>query len=121
MKLYELSLLPFKERFKFVNELKESNPELSADVQIVIDVFEDTNQWFQKSTNSSDTNLISKLQAPKAELPKHFELIYEIMEKSIIKKLSENERQRIFDESKEAWCLHYPDFKKISEIMVMKC
>jgi predicted GIY-YIG superfamily endonuclease len=117
MKLYDLSELPFKERFKLVNELKESVTELPADVKIVIDIFEDTNQWFQKPSNLSDTDLISKLQDSKAELPKYFESIYEIMEKSIIEKLPNNERQRIFDDSKEAWCLRYPEFKRISDLM----
>ena len=61
MKLYELSQLPFKERFKFVNDLKESNMQLPVDVKIVIDIFEDTNQWFQKPSNLNDPNLIAKL------------------------------------------------------------
>lgn len=117
MRLYELSQLPFKERFKFVNDLKEINTELPADVKIVIDIFEDTNEWFQKPSNQSDANLISKLKDVKAELPSFFETIYEIKEKFKIEKLPKDERQRIFDESKEAWCLHYPDFKRISEIM----
>lgn len=117
MTLYELSQLPFKERFKFVNVLKESNMELPADVKIVIDIFEDTNEWFQKPSNQSDPNLIFKLKDKKAELPSFFETIYEIKEKYKIEKLSKEERQRIFDQSKAAWCLHYPDFNRISEIM----
>jgi len=119
MKLYELSQLPFKERFKFVNDLKESNMQLlPVDVKIVIDIFEDTNQWFQKPSNLNDPNLIAKLQDTVAELPKYFESVYEINEKYLIEKLPINERQRIFDESKEAWRLHFPDFKRISEIML---
>lgn len=118
MKLHELSQLPFKERFKYVNDLKKSDEELPLDVKIVIDIFEDTNQWFQKPSNLSDPNLISKLQDTTADLPKHFESIYEIKERYLIEKLPRNERQRIFDESKEEWRLHYPDFKRISEIML---
>lgn len=118
MKLYELSQLPFKERFKFVNDIKESNTELPADVKIVIDIFEDTNQWYQKPHNLSDPNLIAKLQDTEAELPKYFESTYEMKEQYLIEKLPNNERQRIFDESKEAWRIHYPDFKRISEIML---
>lgn len=118
MKLYELSQLPFKERFKFVNDIKESNSELPADVKIVLDIFEDTNQWYQKPHNLSDPNLIFKLQDTEAELPKYFESTYERNEKYLIEKLPNNERQRIFDESKEAWRIHYPDFKSISEIML---
>ncbi len=117
MKLYELSQLPFKERFKFVNDMRESNSELNSDVKIVTDIFESTIQWFQKSTNVKDTNLIAKLKDVEGELPSNFKTIYEIMEGSVIKKLPNNERQRIFDDSKEAWCLHYPDFKRISDLM----
>jgi hypothetical protein len=117
MKLYELTQLPFKERFKFVNDLVDSRTELSYDEKIVIDIFSDTNEWFQKSTNQIEPNLFYKLKDPKSELPSFFETIYGIMEKSIIEKLPKNERQRIFDESKEEWCIHYPDFNKISEIM----
>ena len=117
MRLFELTQLPFKERFKFVNDLKESNTELPTDVKIVVDIFEDTNEWFQKPSNQSDPNLISKLKDINAELPSFFETIYEIKEKNKIENLPKDERQRIFDESKEAWCLHYPEFKRISEIM----
>ncbi len=117
MKLYELSQLPFKERFKFVNNLIESNAELPPDVKIVNDVFEDTIAWFKKSTNLKDQNLIANLKDTKEELPSIFETIYEIMEESVIKKMSSNERQRIFDDSKDAWCLHYPEFKRISDII----
>ncbi len=117
MKLYELSQLPFKERFKFVNDLRESNSELNSDVKIVTDIFESTIEWFQKPTNVTDTNLTAKLKDAKEELPSNFKTIYEIMEGSVIKKLPSNERQRIFDDSKEAWCLHYPEFKRISDLM----
>ena len=118
MKLFELSQLPFKERFKLVNDLFKSNTELSPDVILVKEIFDDTIEWYQKSSNLSDPNVISKLQDPKAELPKYFESTYEIKEKFKIEKLPNNERQRIFDESKEAWRLHYPEFKRISEIML---
>ncbi|MBA4153959.1 GIY-YIG nuclease family protein [Flavobacterium sp.] len=118
MKLYELSQLPFKERFKFVNDLLESNTELSTDEKLVIDIFEATNEWFQKPTNQCEPNLISKLKDEKWGLPPFFETIYEIQEKYLIEKLSKNERQRIFDECKETWCLYYPDFYRISEIML---
>lgn len=117
MKLYELSQLPFKERFKLVNDLIESNSELPPDVKIVKDIFENTITWFQKPTNQTDQNLISKLKDSKVELPAFFETIYEIKEKSVIKELPSNERQRIFDNSKESWCLHYHEFKRISDLM----
>jgi predicted GIY-YIG superfamily endonuclease len=39
------------------------------------------------------------------------------MEKSVIEGLPNNERQRIFDESKKAWYVHYADFKRISDVM----
>ncbi len=117
MKLYELSQLPFKERFKFVNELKESNKEVPPDVKIVNDIFEVTITWFQESSNQRDQNLIAKLKDIKEELPSIFKTIYEIKEKSIIEKLPNNEKQRIFEEYKEAWRLRYPDFKRISDIM----
>ncbi len=117
MKLYELSQFPFKERFKFVNELKESDTELPPDVKIVNDIFEDTNTWFQNSASHKNLDLISMLNNAQSELPSIFKTIYEIKEKSIIEKLPTDERQKIFDESKEAWRLHYPDFKRISDIM----
>lgn len=117
MKLFELSQLPFKERFKIVNEVMECNAELNSDVKIVDDIFKCTNEWFQKTTNLTDTNFIDKLRDTKEELPSNFQTIYEIMEESVIKKLPSSERQRIFDDSKEAWCLHYPEFKRISDLM----
>jgi len=46
-----------------------------------------------------------------------FETIYEIKEQSVIKELPINEKQRIFDDYKEAWCLDYPEFKRISDLM----
>lgn len=117
MKLYELSQLPFKERFKIVNELMVSDTELPYDERIVIEIFEDTIKWFQEPSNQRDPNLISKLKDAQSELPSFFETIYGIKELYKIEKLPTNERQRIFDESKEAWRLHYPDFKRISDIM----
>ena len=117
MKLYELSQLPFKERFKFVNDLIESNAELPPDVKIVNDIFEDTIAWFKKPPNIEDQNMIANLKDTKEELPSLFKTIYEIMEESVIKKMPSNERQRIFDDSKDAWCLHYPEFKRISDII----
>lgn len=117
MKLYELTQLPFRERFKFVNDLVESRTELSYDEKIVNDIFCETIEWFQKSTNQKEPNLISKLKDPKAEIPSVFEVIYGIKEKSIIEKLPINERLRIFEESKKEWCIRFPDFNKISEIM----
>jgi hypothetical protein len=117
MRLYKLSQLQFKERFKFVEELKESDTELPPDVKIVKEIFDDTIEWFKKQPNPSDPNLITKLKDTKVELPSIFETIYEIMEKSKIEKLPTNERSRIFTESKEGWKELYSDFGRISNIM----
>ncbi len=118
MRLYELSQLPFKERFKFVHDLLESNTELSSDEKLVIEIFEDTSKWFQKPSNQRDPDLISKLRDTQSQLPSFFETIYGIKEQYKVEKLPNSERQRIFDESKESWCIHYPDFNSISEIML---
>jgi predicted GIY-YIG superfamily endonuclease len=117
MKLYELSQLPFKERFKFVNDLRESNSEIPTHIKLVIDIFEETISWYQKPGNLSGPNLAVKLKDIKAELPSNFETIYGIMEDSVIEKLPSNEAKRIFNEYKEAWCELYPDFKRISDLM----
>jgi predicted GIY-YIG superfamily endonuclease len=117
MKLYDLSLVPFKERFRFVNALKESGKELPSDVKIVNDIFEDTVNWFNNAPSHIKLDLISNLKDEQCELPSMFKTIYEIMEKSIIEKLPRDERQRIFEENKDAWRLHYPDFKRISDLM----
>lgn len=118
MKFYELERLPIKERFSVVNELKENNADLPPDVKLVNEIIEATINWFQNSSSHKNLNLIPDLKNANCELPSIFETIYEIKEKSIIEKLPRDERQRIFDDSKEAWCLYYPDFKNISEIML---
>lgn len=119
MKLYELSQMPFKERFRIINEIKLIDTDLSPNVIIVSEIFDDTINWFQRPplTNSSDPYIRQKLESDKEELPSIFGTIYEIMEGSKIKNLSDYERRRIFDESKGSWRLHYPDFKMISEVM----
>lgn len=117
MKLFDLSQLPFKERYKIVNDLVKNNIELDPDVKIVKDIFDETIEWFTDLSNVNDPDLISKIKDAKAELPSIFSTIYEIKEKSIIEKLSSSERQRIFNESKIAWCNHYPEFKRISSLM----
>lgn len=118
MKLFEISQLPFYERFKFVNDLISSNIEVAPDVILVKEIFDETIDWYQKTSNLSDPNVIYKLQDPKTELPKYFESIYEIKEKFKIEKLPNSQRQRIFDESKEVWQFQFPDFKRISDIMI---
>ena len=117
MKLYELSQLPFKERFKFVNDFTKSDLQIYPDVRIVNDIFINTIEWFQKGHYQREENLISKLKDPIEVLPSMFKSIYEIKEKYLIKELPANERQRIFDDFKEAWCLHYPEFQRISTLM----
>ena len=114
MKLYELSQLPIKERYKLVNYIKENSTELPSDTKLVCDVMEDTINWFPSEERLS---LIKKLNENQCELPSNFELIYEIHEKSKIKELSSNERLRIFSESKEGWKELYPDFRRMSDIM----
>ena len=94
MKLYELSQLPIKERYKLVNYIKENSTELPSDTKLVCDVMEDTINWFPSEERLS---LIKKLNENQCELPSNFELIYEIHEKSKIKELSSNERLRIFN------------------------
>ena len=117
MTLFELSQLPFKERFKLVSDLLESNSELNSDVIIVSKIFKGTIEWFQKPTKVADENVIAKLKDSIEVLPSNFKTIYEIMESSVINKLPSKERQRIFDDNKETWCLHYPEFKRISDLM----
>ncbi len=117
MKLYELSKLPHRQRFKYVHDLMQSNSEPHPNIKIVNDIFNETIAWFQKPTNQTDHDVISKLKDPTGELPSFFDTIYEIQEKSVIKNLTRTESQRIFDELKGSWCLHFPEFKRISDLM----
>lgn len=117
MKLHDLSQLPFKERFKIVNKMIESNTEVAPDVKIVKAVFDKTIEWFKKPNNVTDLNLLSKLNDTNAELPSHFKFIYELLEESVIKELPSNERQRLFNDSKDVWCKLHPEFKRISDLM----
>jgi len=117
MKFYELSQMPFQERFKYANDLVASDMTLNPDKRIVNEIFSETIKWFQEPSKQSDPDLISKLKNAQSVLPSIFETIYGIKEKSIIEKLPREERQRIFDDSKEAWCKHHPEFRRISEII----
>lgn len=65
--------------------------------------------------DSRDRSLLSNLEDTEEKLPSFFEAIDEAIED--VMKLPSNERQRIFDKDKEYWCLHYPDFKRISDLM----
>lgn len=119
MKFYELSQLPIKERFRIIKEIKSIDTDLYPDVRIVSEIFEKTINWFRGPplTKVNDPNIRQKLESENEELPSIFGTIYEIIEKSKIKDLPDNERQRIFDESKDFWRLHYPDFKLISDLI----
>jgi predicted GIY-YIG superfamily endonuclease len=117
MKLFELSQIPFKERFRLVNEIKATNAESSPDIRIVREIFDEVIDWFRAPTSQSDPDLRRKLELADQALPSFFKTIYEIQEKHKIKELPNHERQRIFDESKDAWRKAYPDFDRISKIM----
>lgn len=67
--------------------------------------------------NQADQHVLSKLEDPSGRLPSFFERMYGIHEESVFKKLPSSERQRIFDDNKRSWCLHYPEFKRISDLM----
>jgi hypothetical protein len=119
MKFYELSHLPFKERFRIINNIKSIDADIYSDVRIVSEIFENTINWFRGPpiTKVNDPNIRQKIESDNEELPSIFGTIYEIIEKSIIKDLPDYERQRIFDESKDFWRLQYPDFKLISDVI----
>jgi predicted GIY-YIG superfamily endonuclease len=117
MTIVELSELSFKDRFKKVKDLLNGESEYTNNIRIVNEIFQKTISWFHDSSAQNDPNIISKLESSNEELPLIFETIYRIQEESVIKNLPLNERQRIFDESKQFWCKKFPDFKRICEVM----
>lgn len=116
MKLYELSKLSHRERFKYVFELMQSNSEVHPNIKIVNGIFDETIAWYQKPPKP-DHDVISKLKDSKCTLPSSFDTIYEIQEKKVIKNLTRTERERIFNELKASWCFYLPQFKRISDLM----
>jgi len=117
MNFYDLSQLPFHERYRFVVDYIASNSERPPDVELVYGIFEDTIQWFREPSTQTDLNLIDKLNDTREDLPPFFTTIYGIMEKARIRNLSGNDRLRIFDEFKEGWCGRYNEFRRIADIM----
>jgi len=67
--------------------------------------------------NEESLVILNKIKEEKGELPPDLKILYEIREASRIKNLPPEERFRIFLNSKEEWCEHYPDFKRISDVM----
>ena len=70
--------------------------------------------------DSRDRSLLSNLEDAEEKLPSFFEAIDEAIYGRTeygMRKLPRNERQELFDKDKEYWCLHYPDFKRISDLM----
>lgn len=117
MKFYQLSQLPFQKRYQYVSDLIEKNIEVTPDVRLIKKIFDETIEWFKKPSNITDTNLFEKLKNEDQELPPRFKEIYEIKERSILEKLSNNERQRIFNDYKEEWYRLFPDFKRIVDVI----
>jgi hypothetical protein len=117
MNLYELSRLPFQERYRCVVDYIESSSEVPPDVKLVYTIFEDTIQWFQSI--KKDLHVIDKLNDTREELPSSpsFSIIYDVMERKRTGDLSADEKRRLFNDFKKGWCEHSPDFRKIADIM----
>ena len=135
MDLYKYLKLPTKDKLIFCHQITPSEIELDPDKKLINDVFVNV----VNSCKRFNIDLINLINDKEFKLPSIVKTIYETGEGSItsnlpynkweeshhklndlrnkIRKETEIERQRIFDESKAVWCELYPDFKRISDTM----
>lgn len=135
MDLYEYLKLPTKDKLIFCHQISPSEIEIDRDKKLIYEIFIN----LINSCKRFNIDLINLLNNKDFYLPPEVKTFYEVGEGSIIdnlpkskweeshhklndlrikvRKETEIEKQKIFDESKVKWSKEYPDFAEISRIM----
>jgi predicted GIY-YIG superfamily endonuclease len=115
MTLKELMQLPNEEQLIVINKLNENNCEISSELKMLYGIYEESR--IRKLPPEESLAALIKLKEDKSQLSSISLKIYEKLEEERVAKLPYEERLRIFNKYKEDWCVVYPDFKRISDIM----
>lgn len=135
MNLYEYLKLPTKDKLIFCHQITPSDIKLDSDIKLINDIFIN----LIDSCNRFNIDLIALLNDKEFKLPSTVKILYETGEGKIISHLPsnkwelshhklnnlrnrvrkelENDKQRIFEESKISWSIIYPNFKIICDLM----